>query len=114
MNVNTHTLTHTHTHTHTHTYREREREPVSEQTFRNTFRSSQRRGKHLPKESIHRKTPVLEFPFNNVAALKTGYFMKKRLIQKCFPVKIVKSLRIPVLKNSSKCLFPYIVSKLEK
>ena len=33
-------------------------------------------------------TPVLESPFDKVAAQKVGYFIKKRLQQRCFPVKV--------------------------
>ena len=48
---------------------------------------------------IHKKTPVLESPFNELAALKVGCFIKKRLQQKCFPVIIAKFLGTPILKG---------------
>ena len=53
-------------------------------------------------------------PFNKVAALKASCFIKIRFQQRCFTVNITKYLRTPILKNSCKQLFLYIVSKLEK
>ena len=37
--------------------------------------------------------------FNSVAHLKACNFVKKRLQHSCFPVKFVKSLKTPILKN---------------
>ena len=42
-------------------------------------------------------------PFNKVVALKVGYFIKKRLQQRCFLVNIAKFLGAPILKNSCFC-----------
>ena len=47
--------------------------------------------------NIHRKTPVLESPFNRLAGFKTCNFFKKRLRHRCFPVNIAKTLRAPIL-----------------
>ena len=49
---------------------------------------------------FHRKIPVFEYFFNNVAGLKTCSFIKKRLQHSCFPVKFVKFLIIPFLQNT--------------
>ena len=43
---------------------------------------------------FHRKTPVLEFLFNNIAGLKTFNFTNKGLQHRCFPMKFVKFLRV--------------------
>ena len=43
--------------------------------------------------------------FNKVAGLKSCNFIKKRLQHRCFPVNIVKFLRIPILKNIYERLF---------
>ena len=43
--------------------------------------------------SIHRKTPVLESLFNDVAELQASSFIKMWLQHKCFPVEIAKFLR---------------------
>ena len=43
--------------------------------------------------------PVLESYFKKVADLKTCNFIKKRPQCRCFPVNIVKFLRLPILKN---------------
>ena len=53
---------------------------------------------------------MLKSPFNKVAALKAGYFIKKRLHHRCFPANIAKFLRTPILKNSCKRLLLYILS----
>ena len=49
----------------------------------------------------HRKTSALEFPFgkDKVAGLKAFNFIKKKLQRRCFPVRFVKFLRTPILKN---------------
>ena len=39
------------------------------------------------------KWVLLEFPFNEVAGLKTCSFIKKRLQHRCFPVNIAKCLK---------------------
>ena len=49
--------------------------------------------------NIHRKIPVLESLFNNVASLKACNFIKKRLQHRCCPVNIAKFLRTPTLRN---------------
>ena len=52
--------------------------------------------------NIHRKTPVLESLFNNVAGLQSYDFIKKRLKHRCFPINIAKFLRtVFFLKNTS-------------
>ena len=43
--------------------------------------------------------PVLESHFKKVAGLKICNFIKKRPQCRCFPVNIVKFLRLPILKN---------------
>ena len=48
---------------------------------------------------FHRKTPVLESLFNNIAGLQACDFIKKILQHRCFPMKFVKFLRTPILKN---------------
>ena len=48
---------------------------------------------------FHRKTPVLESLFSKVAGLRACNFIKKRLQQRCFPVKFAKFLRTTILKN---------------
>ena len=40
--------------------------------------------------NIHRKTPVLESLFNEVACLETCNFIKKRFQHRCFPMNIAK------------------------
>ena len=42
---------------------------------------------------IHRKTPVLESLFNEVAGLKAYNFINKRLQLRCFPVNIAHAIR---------------------
>ena len=42
--------------------------------------------------NVHRKTPVLESHFNNVADLQPCSFIKKRLQRRYFPVNIAKFL----------------------
>ena len=49
--------------------------------------------------NIHKKTPLLQSLFNNVAGLRPCSFIKKRLQHRCFPVNIAKSARTPNLKN---------------
>ena len=39
---------------------------------------------------FQRKTPVLEPLFNEVAGVRTCSFIKKKLQQRCFPVKLAK------------------------
>ena len=41
---------------------------------------------------MHRKTPVLQSLFNNVAGLQFRNFRKKRLQQRCFPMNYAKFL----------------------
>ena len=42
---------------------------------------------------------MLEPLFNNIAGLKACRFIKKRLQHICLPIKYVKLLRTPILKN---------------
>ena len=42
---------------------------------------------------------MLESLFNKVEGLQACNFVKKRLQGRCFPVNIVKFLKIPILKN---------------
>ena len=44
---------------------------------------------------FHRKTLVLESPFNKVTGFQASNFIKKRLQHRCFPVKFAKFLRTP-------------------
>ena len=53
----------------------------------------------LKKLQISKKTPLLESLLNKVAGLQVCNFTKKRLHHRCHPVKFVKYLRIPILKN---------------
>ena len=48
---------------------------------------------------FHRKTPVLESLFNKVAGLRICNFVKKRLQNRCFPMKFSNFLRILILRN---------------
>ena len=43
--------------------------------------------------TFHRKTPVLEFLFDKVAAVTVCNFIKKRQQYRCFPVKFATFLR---------------------
>ena len=49
--------------------------------------------------SSHRKTPLLESLFKNIAGLKACNFINERLQHRCFPDNIVKFLRTSILKN---------------
>ena len=55
------------------------------------FRSSRRRSSE--------KTPVLEFLFYKVASLQACNVIKKKLLQRCFPMKYEKFLKTHILKN---------------
>ena len=48
---------------------------------------------------FHRKTPVLESLFNNVAGVQAWNFIKKILLHWCFPIKFAKRLRTSILQN---------------
>ena len=48
---------------------------------------------------------MLEFFLNKNAGLRSRNFIKKRLQDGCFPVKIAKSLGTPVWKNICERLF---------
>ena len=75
--------------------------------------------------SSHQRCPVknvvLESLFNKVAGLQACSFIKKRLQQRCFPVKLAKFLRTTILKNicerpllflfSSKIVREFVVHK---
>ena len=50
---------------------------------------------------FHRKTPVLEPDFNKVARCQTCSFTKKRLQNRCLPVKFTKFLRTYFLEITS-------------
>ena len=52
---------------------------------------------------------VLESHFNKVADLKSCNFIKKRLQHRCFLVKFLKFLRIPLFKNICEQLLLYIM-----
>ena len=53
----------------------------------------------LKYRNIHRKTPVLESLFNEVAVLKACNFIIKRLQYRCFSVKNAKFLRTPIFER---------------
>ena len=55
---------------------------------------------------------MLKSPFKKVAALKTSYFIKKRLQHRCFPMNNVKFLRTPISKNDNSLRHERV--KLEK
>ena len=48
---------------------------------------------------FHRKALVMMSLFNKVESLLVYNFMKKRLKNKCFPVKFTEFLNAPILKN---------------
>ena len=48
---------------------------------------------------------MLESPFNKVVDLKACNFVKKRLQRRCFPMKFVKFLRTPFLKEHLPWMF---------
>ena len=54
---------------------------------------------------FHMKSPVLEPLFNNVAGLQACNFIEKMLQHWCFPMKFVKFLVTPILKNIRERLF---------
>ena len=56
---------------------------------------------------FHRKTSVLESLFNKFSERKANNFIKKRLQNRCFPVKFAKFLRTPILKNICEWLLLY-------
>ena len=68
-------------------------------------RCSVKQGVH----KFHRETPVLESFFDKVAGLQVRNFIKKRLQQSYFPVKFVKFLKAPMLKNIGKRLLLWVV-----
>ena len=58
------------------------------------------------------KTLAVKSLFNNkVTGIQASNFIKKRLHRKCFPVKFVKFLRTPILKNIYERLLLKIFSK---
>ena len=57
---------------------------------------------------FHRKAPVLESLFNNVAGLQACNFIKKILQHWSFPMKFAKFLRTPILKNICKRLLLFV------
>ena len=60
--------------------------------------------------NIHRKTPVLEPPFDRLAGFKTCDFLKKGLQHRCFPVNIAKFLRALIfMKICEQLLLPFLV-----
>ena len=48
---------------------------------------------------------ILQYSLENTC-VGVGFFIKKRLQHRCFPVNIVKFLRTPILKNSANGFFP--------
>ena len=54
--------------------------------------------------NIHRKTPVLQCPFDRFSGFKTCNFPKKGLRLRCFPVNIAKFLRTLTLAKICKQL----------
>ena len=68
----------------------------------------------LKYRNIHRKTPVLESLFNEVAVLKACNFIMKRLQYRCFSVKNAKFLRTPILKNIFERLLLYFIFSSSK
>ena len=56
--------------------------------------------KHCPEQflKIHKKTPVLNFLFNELAGLVCS-FIKQRLQHRCFPVNIAKFLKNAYFKE---------------
>ena len=60
---------------------------------------------------FHRKTPVLESLFNNVAGLQACNFIKKRLQHCCFLMKFAKFLRTPILKYICEILLLFVSSQ---
>ena len=60
--------------------------------------------------NIHRKTPVLESPFDRLAGFKTCNFLKKRLLHRCFPVNIAKFLiTLILMKICEQLLLPFLL-----
>ena len=56
---------------------------------------------------------MLEFFFNKVAGLQTCNFIKKRLKNRSFSVKLAKSLRGSFLQNTSDgCFWKYLMNSL--
>ena len=45
---------------------------------------------------IHRKTPVLQSFFNEVAGLRSATLLKKRLLNRCFSMNFSKFFRTPL------------------
>ena len=60
---------------------------------------------------LHRKAPVLEIFFKQSCRSSVCKLFRKRMQNKCFPVKFVKLLRTPTLKNINKQLLLEVVSK---
>ena len=61
--------------------------------------------------NIHKKTPVLESLFNKVVDLQPCHFIKKRLLDRCFPVSITNFLRAfffpeHLWHSAEKCISP--------
>ena len=60
---------------------------------------------------LHRKAPVLKIFFKQSCRSSVCKLFRKRMQNKCFPVKFVKLLRTPTLKNISKQLLLEVVYK---
>ena len=61
----------------------------------------------LKSSKFHRKTPVLEFLFNKVAGLRANFYkMESNTV--IFPVKFLKFLKPPILKNIFEPLLLYL------
>ena len=58
---------------------------------------------------LHRETPVLKSLPNIVECLKACNFIKNWLQHRCFPVKFMKFLRTPILKNTAHDCFCFML-----
>ena len=58
---------------------------------------------------LHRETPVLKSLLNIVGCLKVCNFIKNWLQHRCFPVKFMKFLRTPILKNTVNDCFCFML-----
>ena len=72
-----------------------------------TRRCSTKKSVLKKSRNIHRKTPVPESTFNEVAGLRASNF-NKELQHRCFPVNVAKSCKTRVLKNICKRLLLHI------
>ena len=64
---------------------------------------------------IHKKAPVPDSVFNEIAVLQAAALLQKRPRRRCFPVNFVEFLRTPFLKNfSGRLLLTLQVNKVYK